>query len=121
MPRILLVDSDPDIAPAVKRYLVWFGLDVDLAVDCQDAMPKLKSVKYDLIVLSVFSTFREGCAHLKEIRALPGLKNQRVALTGPEEPEFKDYTLLKKSDAHFINKYGPPSGWYEKIDMILRI
>jgi DNA-binding response OmpR family regulator len=75
--RILAVDDDPDILRILDRTLRSAGYLVDQARDGKEAEQKLKSGRYDLVVLDAMLPHVHGfeiCARLKaspRTRALP--------------------------------------------------
>jgi DNA-binding response OmpR family regulator len=75
--RILAVDDDPDILRILDRTLKSAGYLVDQARDGREAEQKLKTGRYDLVVLDAMLPFVHGfeiCARLKaspRTRTLP--------------------------------------------------
>jgi len=53
MKQILYVEDNPDTANAVKLILTHAGFDTDIALNGQEGLDKIKSKKYDLILLDV--------------------------------------------------------------------
>jgi DNA-binding response OmpR family regulator len=66
--RILAVDDDPDILKLLERALKSAGYAIELAKDGREAEEKLKTGRYDLIVLDAMLPHVHGfelCARLK--------------------------------------------------------
>jgi len=53
MPKILIVDDDPDIVEAMKIVLENKGYQVDIAGSGAEGLKQVKSAKPDLIILDV--------------------------------------------------------------------
>lgn len=70
MPRILIVDDDPDLANSMKVVLESKGYDVSLASNGEEGLEKAKSEKPDVMVLDVMmesiSTGFNVCRELKK-------------------------------------------------------
>ena len=98
-PAILLVEDDPLARELVNRMLVRSYL-VDSAVDGQEAIEKVKSKCYSLILLDInLGLGMSGLAALNEIRKVSGYdKVPVVALTAYNHEGFKEYTLTAGCD-----------------------
>jgi CheY-like chemotaxis protein len=81
MPRILLIDPEPDLLKALERSLVMAGHRLDAAAGDVDAIRRLRYVPYDVVVTSPATTVEEDLALLDEVRAIrPAVRS--IVLTG---------------------------------------
>ncbi len=76
MPKILIVDDDPDFVLVSKTVLQAEGYEVMEACNGWQALELCRKDKPDLIVLDVMmSTTLEGVSVSKQLKADPSLKN----------------------------------------------
>ena len=68
MYKILLAEDDREIANLERDYLSKNEHEVDIAYDGEEAEEKLKSVKYDLIILDIMMPKKSGYDLCREYR-----------------------------------------------------
>ena len=68
MYKILLAEDDREIANLERDYLSMNEYEVDIAYDGEEAEEKLKSVKYDLIILDIMTPKKSGYDLCREYR-----------------------------------------------------
>lgn len=66
--HFLLVEDDPDIRFVVNKFLVEFGLTVDLAENGRDGLNKIQNQKYSCIITDLKMPEMDGCEMIAEIR-----------------------------------------------------
>jgi two-component system alkaline phosphatase synthesis response regulator PhoP len=71
MPKILIVDDDPDLVEAVTMILESKDYDVIAAYGGIEGLEKAKAEVPDLIVLDVMMPDKDGYAVCKELKADP--------------------------------------------------
>jgi len=71
MPKILIVDDDPDLVEAVTMILESKDYDVIAAYGGIEGLEKAKTEDPDLIVLDVMMPDKDGYAVCKELKADP--------------------------------------------------
>ena len=74
IPRVLVVDDEPDIREMIERVLLRMGLEVVQAADVQDALQKLNSASFDLCLTDMRLPDGEG---LEIVRYITG-RNMHV-------------------------------------------
>jgi DNA-binding response OmpR family regulator len=79
-PRILAVDDDFDILRMLDRTLKSAGYVVDLARDGREAEQKLKSERYDLVVLDAMLPHVHGFEICARLKASPRTRKTPVLL-----------------------------------------
>lgn len=78
MQKILIVEDEPDILALYTHTLTTAGFTVDQAANGVQALTKIKSTTYDLILLDLMLPEKDGVTLLKELKADPTLKSQPV-------------------------------------------
>jgi len=67
MPRILVVDDDPNLRTAVRRMLEPEGFDIDEAADGRAALRAFRDCPADLVLCDVFMPDADGLEVLLEL------------------------------------------------------
>lgn len=74
MPKILVVDDEPLIVKGIKFSLEQDGYDVDVAFDGLDAMKKIDTISYDIILLDLMLPKLDGfeiCSRTRKFSDVP--------------------------------------------------
>ncbi len=80
MTKILVVDDEPDIIYLVTKILGGEGYTVVGATSGEEAIPKIKKEKPDLVLLDVMMPNLDGWETCKRIRADKEIKNTLIAM-----------------------------------------
>ena len=79
--KILLLDDEPIVIERVKSSLEMSGYYVDSFVSSEDAIAKLKEVKYDILITDIKMSSPDGMEVLKTAKQIqPDIKP--VIITG---------------------------------------
>ena len=76
MPRVLIVDDEPDIIELIKRYAQREGYEVTCADDGAKAIELCKAEDFDVIVMDVMMPDTDGftaCKKIREVKDIPVL------------------------------------------------
>ena len=73
--KILIVDDEKNIRTTISAYLLSLGYELEIAVNGQEALDKLKDSRYDLILLDIKMHIMTGIQVLKEMRRLEDKTN----------------------------------------------
>ena len=76
--RILLIDHRPEHMRQPVLRLQLEGYEVDEAPTADDGLDRLRSDRYDLVLLDAELPGKDGWAVLKELRADPGIAGTKV-------------------------------------------
>ena len=74
MPRILVVDDEPNIVTLISRYAQREGYDIVTASDGREAIDKCKKEDFDVIIMDVMMPDTDGftaCKKIKEFKDIP--------------------------------------------------
>jgi DNA-binding response OmpR family regulator len=122
MPRVLVVDDEPDAVELLQEFLTSKGYEVTTASDGEEALRKVKSERPHLILLDVRMPKMNGLEVLRQVRQID--KEVGVIMvtavneeeTGRQALELGafDY-IVKPLDLEYLEK----SLWYKVTTMIL--
>ncbi|MGN0615510.1 response regulator transcription factor [Ruminococcus flavefaciens] len=74
MPKILIVDDEPNIVTLISRYVQREGYDIVTASDGREAIDKCKKEDFDVIIMDVMMPDTDGftaCKKIKEFKDIP--------------------------------------------------
>lgn len=81
--KIMVVDDEPTICQAIDRLLTKAGHQVETFSSAQTALLKLKTVKYDLILLDIKMPGMNGIEFYKRIKKIdPSVQQRVLCITG---------------------------------------
>ncbi len=120
MPRALVVEDDSDIATLITHYLERDGWRCDVARDGHEAVAKLGSEEYRLVVLDLQLPGKDGLAILTQIRATPKLKNLPVVIVTARSEETDRIVGLEIGADDYIVKPFSPKEFASRVKAILR-
>ncbi len=103
--RILIVDDQPDTLDLYKAILAKEGHYVEAASSGAEALSRLESGRFDLVLLDVFMPGMSGDQVAAVIRANPKLRHMKVAFLSIAELATTGKELIAKySAADYIQK-----------------
>ena len=74
MPKILIVDDEPNIVTLISRYAQREGYDIVTASDGREAIDKCMNDNFDVIIMDVMMPDTDGftaCKKIKEFKDIP--------------------------------------------------
>ena len=120
IPKILVVDDDPDIVEILRYNLSMAGYDVKSAINGKEGIKKAKIFIPQIILLDVMMPEMDGIETCEEIRKIHELNDTVITfLTARSE----DYSQLAGFDAgadDYINKPIKPKLLVGKVKSLLR-
>ena len=120
IPKILVVDDDPDIVEILRYNLSLGGYDVKSAFNGKEAIKKAKIFLPEIILLDVMMPEMDGIEACSLIKEIPSLVNTRVIFLSARS---EDYTQLSAFDAgadDYISKPVRPKILLKKIESIFK-
>ncbi len=115
---ILIVEDNKDVVLIVQRKLSRANYNVDTAFDGIEALTKINSNTYDLIILDVSLPKKSGLEVLKDIRE-KGNKTPVLILSGLSEVDDKVKGLKYGAD-DYLGKPFDPKELIARIEAVLR-
>ena len=120
IPKILVVDDDPDIVEILRYNLSLGGYDVKSAANGKEAIKKAKIFLPEIILLDVMMPEMDGIEACSLIKEIPSLVNTRIIFLSARS---EDYTQLSAFDAgadDYISKPVKPKILLKKIESIFK-
>jgi CheY-like chemotaxis protein len=129
IPKVLLIDDDPDFVEATRIVLESKPYEVIVSYDGDDGLRKAREQSPDLIILDVIMPVKDGFSTAEQLKKDAGLKNipiimltsyaekgsgSSIAMSGGLAMETEDYIdkpvspeeLLKKVEK-YLKRAGP--------------
>ncbi len=110
--HILVVDDDDGIRNLVKEYLLENNYLVSTAISAEDAQKKIKTIKFDLIVLDIMMPGKSGLDFTKENK--DSLYTPIILLTAKGESNERVLGLEVGADDYLSKPFEPK-------ELVLRI
>tara|TARA_B100001063_G_C16609324_1_gene474916 strand:+ start:172 stop:855 length:684 start_codon:yes stop_codon:yes gene_type:complete len=120
IPKILVVDDDPDIVEILRYNLSLAGYNVKAASNGKEAIKKAKIFIPEIILLDVMMPEMDGIEACRLIREIPSLNNTRIIFLSARN---EDYTQISAFDAgadDYISKPVKPKILLKKISSIFK-
>lgn len=118
--KIIIVEDDPFIADIYLVELENNGYDVDVTANGQEAINKIKSQSYDLMLLDILMPQKDGFAVLNEIKANPDLELDVIVLTNLAGDDYIKKAMDLGAKDYIIKTQFTPKEVLEKIKEILK-
>ena len=120
IPKILVVDDDPDIVEILRYNLSLAGYEVKSASNGKECLKKAKLFIPELILLDVMMPEMDGIEACSLLKKIPSLINTRIIFLSARN---EDYTQLSAFDAgadDYISKPVKPKILLKKIASIIK-
>ncbi|MFI5323668.1 MAG: response regulator, partial [Thermodesulfobacteriota bacterium] len=101
--RLMIVEDEEIVIDLIKGVLEDVNITIDSARNGEDALEKIASNEYELIVCDIKMPKMNGIAFYEEIKALnPGLAKKVIFITG--DPSSETINFLNETGNEFITK-----------------
>ena len=116
MPKILIVDDEPNIVTLISRYAQREGYDIVTASDGREAIDKCRSEDFDVIIMDVMMPDTDGftaCKKIKESKDIP------VIMLSDSGTEFDNLFGFEVGVDYYVTKPFSPMELMARIKVIL--
>jgi two-component system alkaline phosphatase synthesis response regulator PhoP len=125
MPKILVVDDDPDLVESVKIMLENRNYEVIAAYDGIEGLQKTKEESPDLIILDVMMPNKDGYAMCAELKADPKYNSIPIILLTAVVSHIPTTTYTQRMGMEieaddYIDKPVEPSELVRRVDVLLQ-
>ena len=120
IPKILVVDDDPDIVEILSYNLSLAGYEIKSAVNGKEAIKKAKSYIPEIILLDVMMPEMDGIEVCSKIKELSCLSNTVVIFLSARNDDFTQIAAFDAGGDDYISKPVKPKILLKKINSILK-
>lgn len=105
MSRILIVDDEANIRDLIKKYAKFENYEVDEATNGMEAIEKVDSNQYDIIIMDVMMPELDGFSAIKEIRKKYDIPTIVLSARGEEYDRLHGFDL--GIDDYVVKPFSP--------------
>lgn len=120
MPKILIVDDDPDIVELLEYNLQKEGFELASANDGLKALEISTNFKPDLVLLDVMMPKLDGIETASRLRKIPELKNTYILFLTARSEEYSEVAAFEVGADDYIVKPIKPRALISRIKALLR-
>ena len=120
IPKILIVDDDPDIIEILRYNLSLAGYEVKAASNGKEAVKKAKIFIPEIILLDVMMPEMDGIEACRLIREIPSLKNSRIIFLSARNEDYTQLSAFDSGADDYISKPVKPKILLKKISSIFK-
>lgn len=120
LPKILVVDDDPDIVEILRYNLALAGYDVASAVNGKEAIKKAKLFIPQIILLDIMMPEMDGIEACSKIKRIPSLDNTMIIFLSARSEDFTQIAAFDAGGDDYISKPVKPKILLKKIASILK-
>ena len=103
--KLLIVDDEMNIRRVVREYAEFEGYEVDEAADGMEAVSKVKTQDYDLIIMDIMMPRLDGFSACKEIRKTKNTPIIMLSARGEEYDKLFGFEL--GIDDYVVKPFSP--------------
>ena len=121
MKKIIIIEDDSSLRELYKIVFKSANYDVDEEADSHSALNKLKTKKYDVILLDLLFTTSDGILTIKDIRKSDSIneKTPVIIITNLDHGELTKKALEEGADKILFKASHTPKEIYEEVNALL--
>jgi len=120
MPRIMVVDDEPDIREFINRLMTRVGHEVVEAANGSEALEMVRHESIDIILMDVSMPTMNGFETLRRLRANPMMEDLPVIMLTTMDAAIGEKYALDLGVEHYISKPLEPGVLELTVKVILR-
>ena len=120
IPKILVVDDDPDIVEILRYNLSLNGYEVKTAVNGKQAIKKAKLFSPEIILLDIMMPEMDGIEACSQIKLIPSLKETVIIFLSARSEDFTQIAAFDAGGDDYISKPVKPKILLKKIESIIK-
>ena len=98
--KVLVADDDRDFAESLAEVLEMWGLEVEIALNGEEAIDKVESCKIDVLILDLCMPKKSGLEVFEELHE-KGMAVPTIVVTAYK---FREADVLEKLETLQVNK-----------------
>lgn len=118
--RILIIEDEKEIADLIAYTLQKENFQVDIALNGNEALNKLKDNIYDLLILDLMLPYVQGLEICKFVRSNPAMKNAGIIIVTARAEEFDRIIGLEMGADDYVTKPFSPRELMARVKAVLR-
>ncbi|MDB4097845.1 response regulator transcription factor [Flavobacteriaceae bacterium] len=120
IPKILVVDDDPDIVEILRYNLSLAGYEIKSASNGKECIKKAKLFLPQIILLDVMMPEMDGIEACSLLQKIPSLENTRVIFLSARNEEYTQLSAFNAGADDYISKPVKPKILLKKISSIIK-
>jgi len=120
IPKILVVDDDPDIVEILRYNLSLAGYEIKSASNGKECIKKAKLFLPQIILLDVMMPEMDGIEACSLLQKIPSLENTRVIFLSARNEEYTQLSAFNAGADDYISKPVKPKILLKKITSIIK-
>ncbi len=120
LPRILIVEDDPDIASLVARYLDKAGFAAEVRPSGRAALEAIRASAPDLVILDLMLPEMDGLDVCRTVRANPQTEDLPIIMLTARAEEAERITGLEIGADDYLAKPFSPNELVARVRALLR-
>lgn len=120
LPKVLLVDDEPDIVELLKYNLEREGYAVSTALNGRDAIKVAKAERPDLIVLDIMMPGMDGVEVCNQLRQLPEFKRTLITFLTARSEDYSQIAGFEAGADDYITKPVRPKVFVSKVKALFK-
>jgi two-component system, OmpR family, alkaline phosphatase synthesis response regulator PhoP len=120
IPKILVVDDDPDIVEILRYNLSLAGYDVKSAVNGKEAIKKAKLFIPEIILLDIMMPEMDGIEACSQLKEISSLSNTIIIFLSARNENFTQIAAFDAGGDDYVSKPIKPKILLKKINSILK-
>jgi DNA-binding response OmpR family regulator len=119
MPKILIIDDDPDVRTIMNVFMQKQGYEVATAFNKEDALSKLKDFQPSVILLDVLLSGTDGREFCREIKQNEEMKSVPVIMVSAHPGAAENINNYGADD--FVSKPIDTMSLLEKVERFVKV
>ncbi|HTM90874.1 MAG TPA: response regulator [Flavisolibacter sp.] len=119
MPKVLIIDDDPDVRTVMNIVMQKQGYEVATAFSKKDALSKLEDFQPSVILLDVLLSGTDGREFCREIKQNEEMKNVPVIMVSAHPGAAENINSYGADD--FVSKPIDTVSLMEKIERLIKV
>lgn len=120
IPKILVVDDDPDISEILRYNLSLAGYKVMIAANGKEAVKKTKLFSPEIILMDIMMPEMDGIEACSQIKSIPSLKETMIIFLSARNEDFTQISAFDAGGDDYISKPVKPKILLKKIESIIK-
>lgn len=120
MPKILIIDDEPDIVDLLRYNLKKEEYEVEVAYDGKEGIDVAKAFLPDVIIIDVMMPVLDGIEACRRIRTIPDLKDVFIIFLTARSEEYSEIAAFDSGANDYINKPVKPRALLSRISAYFR-